>query len=95
MPLVWAGKMIGDGVEAGYIQAPAAGGLMAEVARIRQQLQTLLSYDWLSVPLVYTQTVTIATYFYFAAALFGAQWIMPQNKEMFLAVYLFCITLPL
>ena len=87
MPLVWAGKMIGDGVEAGYIQAPAAGGLMAEVARIRQQLQTLLSYDWLSVPLVYTQTVTIATYFYFAAALFGAQWIMPQNKEMFLAVY--------
>ena len=83
MPLVWAGKMIGDGVEAGYIQAPAAGGLMAEVARIRQQLQTLLSYDWLSVPLVYTQTVTIATYLYFAIALIGSQWISPQNQQMF------------
>ena len=87
MPLVWAGKMIGDGVEAGYIQAPTAGAMIEEVLRIRDNLQTLLSYDWLSVPLVYTQTVTIATYFYFGAALFGAQWIMPENKEMFLKVY--------
>ena len=87
MPLVWAGKMIGDGVEEGYIQAPTAGAMMGEVLKIRDNLQTLLSYDWLSVPLVYTQTVTIATYFYFAAALFGAQWIMPENKEMFLKVY--------
>ena len=89
MPLVWAGRMIGDGVEAGYIQAPTAGAMMGEVLKIRDNLQTLLGYDWLSVPLVYTQTVTIATYFYFAAALFGAQWIMPENKEMFLKVYNF------
>ena len=87
MPLVWAGRMIGDGVEEGYIQAPTAGAMMDEVLKIRDNLQTLLGYDWLSVPLVYTQTVTIATYFYFAAALFGAQWIMPENKEMFLKVY--------
>jgi len=87
MPLVWAGKMIGDGVEDGYIHAPTSGALIGEVIQIRENLQTLLSYDWLSVPLVYTQTVTIATYFYFAAALFGAQWVMPENKEMFLKIY--------
>ena len=28
-----------------------------QVGRVRGQLQQLLSYDWLSVPLVYTQTV--------------------------------------
>ena len=28
-----------------------------QVGRVRGQLQELLSYDWLSVPLVYTQTV--------------------------------------
>ena len=87
LPLVWAGKMIGDGVEAGYIHAPTAGEIMDEVQRIRNNLQTLLSYDWLSVPLVYTQTVTIATYFYFAAALFGAQWVMPADKEIFVKIY--------
>ena len=87
MPLVWAGRMIGDGVEAGYIHAPTAGAMIGEVLKIRENLQTLLGYDWLSVPLVYTQTVTIATYFYFLAALFGSQWIMPENKEMFLKVY--------
>ena len=87
MPLVWAGKMIGDGVEDGYIHAPTSGALIGEVIKIRENLQTLLSYDWLSVPLVYTQTVTIATYCYFAAALVGAQWVMPENKEMFLKIY--------
>lgn len=29
-----------------------------QVGRVRGQLQELLSYDWLSVPLVYTQTVS-------------------------------------
>jgi len=87
MPLVWVGKMIGDGVEKNYIKPPTATALLDEVLKIRGNLQTLLSYDWLSVPLVYTQTVTIATYFYFAAALIGAQWIMPESREMFLKTY--------
>jgi len=80
LPLVWVAKMIGDGVEDGSILPPTAGALMKEVCRIRQNLQTVLSYDWLSVPLVYTQTVTLATYFYFAAALLGSQWVIPDTE---------------
>ena len=49
LPLVWVAKMIGAGVEDGHILAPTAGTLMKEVGIIRQNLQTLLSYDWLSV----------------------------------------------
>jgi len=87
LPLVWVAKMIGSGVEEGHILAPTAGALMEEVGKIRQNLQTLLSYDWLSVPLVYTQTVTLATYFYFVAALFGSQWVIPATSEAYEKVY--------
>ena len=45
LPLVWVAKMIGAGVEDGHISIPKAGTLMKEVGNIRQNLQTLLSYD--------------------------------------------------
>ena len=87
LPLVWVGKMIGEGVEKGHILAPPAGAMMMEVGKIRQNLQTLLSYDWLSVPLVYTQTVTLATYFYFIFALLGSQWVVPDTKDAYEMIY--------
>ena len=104
LPLVWASKMVGSGLDQGYIHPPTASGLTQEILNIRERLQTLLSkiflslelnmkiktlpgYDWLSLPLVYTQTVTIATYFYFAAALVGSQWVSPENPEMFKKMY--------
>lgn len=80
LPLVWAGNMVGDATEKGEILAPVAAVVMAEVVKVRGQLQQLLSYDWVSVPLVYTQTVTLAVYFYFIAALFAAQWVTPASN---------------
>ena len=38
------------------------------------------SYDWISVPLVYTQLVTIAVYFYFAAGLLGQTRTFPFER---------------
>ena len=46
-----------------------------------------MNHDWVSVPLVYTQTVTLAVYFYFTAALIGAQWINPANEEAYKMAY--------
>ena len=60
-----------------------------QVGKIREQLQQLLSYDWLGVPLVYTQTVTLAVYFYFTAALFGAQWVNPTSKPPYARLDMF------
>ena len=45
--------------------------LMNEIAKIRSICGDLISYDWISVPLIYSQLVTLAVYSYFAAALFG------------------------
>ena len=47
----------------------------------------ILSYDWVCVPLVYTQLVTLAVYSYFAAALLGAQWVVPESSEAYRDLY--------
>ena len=47
--------------------------LIAEICSIRERLTGVMNHDWVSVPLVYTQVVTLAVYFYFTAALIGAQ----------------------
>ena len=38
------------------------------------------TYCHLPVPLVYSQVVTLAVYFYFAAALVGEQWLIRRKR---------------
>ncbi|OXU29454.1 hypothetical protein TSAR_000846 [Trichomalopsis sarcophagae] len=46
-----------------------------EFNEFRSHCGLLWSYDWVSIPLVYTQVVTLATYSFFAVALVGRQYI--------------------
>jgi len=46
---------------------------------ITENNRTLYMYSWISIPLVYTQVVTMAVYSYFLAALFGRQYLQPQE----------------
>lgn len=46
----------------------------------RSKCGLLWSYDWVSIPLVYTQVVTLATYSFFAVALVGRQYIEGAKK---------------
>ena len=39
--------------------------VLDELFEYRANLGMVFCYDWVSIPLVYTQTVTIATYMYF------------------------------
>ena len=55
----------------GLISERYVAELMNEIAKIRSICGDLISYDWISVPLIYSQLVTLAVYSYFAAALFG------------------------
>ena len=55
LPLVWAADIVSRCIEEGRLHAATASSLMEEVGRIRTDLTTILSYDWISVPLVYTQ----------------------------------------
>lgn len=55
----------------------------------------LFAYDWISIPLVYTQTVTIATYTYFLASVVGRQYLDPvkgySNHDIDLYVPVFTL----
>ena len=53
--------------------------LMNEIAKIRSICGDLISYDWISVPLIYSQLVTLAVYSYFAAALFGRYTLLSEG----------------
>ncbi len=43
----------------------------------RSNLGGLLSYDWISVPLVYMQVVTLSTWTYFLGCILGRQYLNP------------------
>ncbi|VDP41029.1 unnamed protein product [Soboliphyme baturini] len=50
------------------------------IVNYRDNLSQLVEYDWISVPLVYTQVVTIAVYSYFVASLMGRQYLDPKKN---------------
>ncbi|XP_028633354.1 bestrophin-1 [Grammomys surdaster] len=69
--------------------------LMNEVCTLRTQCGQLYAYDWISIPLVYTQVVTVAVYSFFLACLIGRQFLNPNRDypghEMDLVVPVFTI----
>ena len=73
MPLNWAGNLIMKVEKEGLICKRYVVEILNEINNIRGRNGDLLAYDWINVPIIYTQLVTIAVYAYFATALFGRQ----------------------
>ncbi|KAG2462443.1 BEST1 protein, partial [Polypterus senegalus] len=57
----------------------ALQAILSELNSLRDQCGKLYSYDWISVPLVYTQVVTMAVYSFFLASLIGRQFLDPAQ----------------
>ncbi|NP_001080317.1 bestrophin 2 L homeolog isoform X1 [Xenopus laevis] len=53
--------------------------LMEELNTFRGNCGMLFHYDWISIPLVYTQVVTIAVYSFFLTCLIGRQFLDPSR----------------
>uniref|UniRef100_A0A8C5PZG0 Bestrophin homolog n=1 Tax=Leptobrachium leishanense TaxID=445787 RepID=A0A8C5PZG0_9ANUR len=53
--------------------------ILKELNSLRAKCGRLFGYDWISIPLVYTQVVTIAVYSFFLACLIGRQFLDPQK----------------
>ncbi|XP_042906011.1 bestrophin-4 [Parasteatoda tepidariorum] len=53
--------------------------LLQEMHVFRGNCGMLFSYDWISIPLVYTQVVTLAIYTYFLATVMGRQYLDPEK----------------
>uniref|UniRef100_A0A2M3YZW2 Putative bestrophin best vitelliform macular dystrophy-associated protein n=1 Tax=Anopheles braziliensis TaxID=58242 RepID=A0A2M3YZW2_9DIPT len=76
MPLVWATNIINRARKDQLIPSDhIVQTLLMELSDIRRRLGGLIGYDTVSVPLVYTQVVTLVLYSYFTAAIMGSQMI--------------------
>ncbi|XP_071522927.1 uncharacterized protein [Panulirus ornatus] len=81
MPLVWAGSIVSRARREGRIRDDfAVKTIIDEINRFRGLCGGLLSYDWISIPLVYTQVVTLAVYSFFISTIMGRQFLDPRQN---------------
>ncbi|NXU28228.1 BEST4 protein, partial [Thalassarche chlororhynchos] len=78
IPCVWFTNLAAQARREGRIRDDVALRLlMDELNLYRAKCSMLFHYDWISIPLVYTQVVTIAVYSFFAFCLIGRQFLEP------------------
>ncbi|XP_054000930.1 bestrophin-4-like isoform X1 [Hylaeus anthracinus] len=79
LPIVWASSIVTRARKEGRIRDDfAVKTLIDELNKFRGLCGSLMHYDTISVPLVYTQVVTLAVYTYFLTSVMGRQWV--QNS---------------
>nr|XP_022910491.1 bestrophin-1-like [Onthophagus taurus] len=81
LPLAWASTIAAKAREEGLIQTDQSlQAILHEINTFRTKCGGLLSYDWISIPLVYTQVVTIAVYSYFVTSVIGQQYLYTSDE---------------
>ncbi|KAF8770283.1 Bestrophin-3 like protein [Argiope bruennichi] len=80
MPLVWASSIAIRARKEGRVRDDFALNTLVEaIAKYRMLCGGLFNYDWISIPLVYTQVVTLVVYTFFLATLMGRQYLDPTQ----------------
>merc|ERR1711902_364224 len=81
MPIKWSISIVRKAMTDDRIaNAPSYSNLVRAIAAFRKGLTEVVTYGHVTVPLVYTQVVHLAVYFYFAISLLGRQWIQVHKK---------------
>ena len=83
-PILWATKLLTRARTEGKIQieAPVFANLISSFQPIECANRKILNYNWVNFPLAYTQVATFAVYIYFFAALFGRQFLIPNDAKL-------------
>ncbi|KAG7198266.1 hypothetical protein KM043_005669 [Ampulex compressa] len=91
MPIVWASSIVTRARKEGRIRDDfAVKTLIDELNKFRGLCGSLIQYDTISVPLVYTQVVTLAVYSYFLTSVMGRQWVQnssTSNIDLYFPVF--------
>lgn len=92
VPIVWATSIVTRARKEGRVRDDASlRSLIDTLNGFRGMLMVLLFYDTISIPLVYTQVVTIAVYTFFVATVLGRQWTSRTDGDgVYNLVDLFC-----
>ncbi|XP_054843678.1 bestrophin-3 isoform X1 [Eublepharis macularius] len=81
VPFVWFGNLASKARKDGRIRDSVdLQTLLNEMNRYRSWCSLLFGYDWVGIPLVYTQVVTLAVYTFFFACLIGRQFLEPEQN---------------
>lgn len=76
VPLIWSASLVLRARKEGRIKDDfAVKTLIDEINDYRGKCGTLFAYDHVTVPIVYTQVVTIAVYMFFMSCLMGRQFL--------------------
>ncbi|NXE56864.1 BEST1 protein, partial [Dromaius novaehollandiae] len=96
IPCVWFTNLAVKARNEGRIRdSVLLQGILNELNTLRSQCGRLYGYDWISIPLVYTQVVTVAVYSFFLACLIGRQFLDPEKAypghelDLFVPVFTF------
>ncbi|KAM6217659.1 bestrophin-4 [Rhynchocyon petersi] len=82
VPCVWFTNLAAQARKEGRIRDDIALCLLLdELNKYRAKCSLLFHYDWISIPLVYTQVVTIAVYSFFGLSLVGRQFVEPEKGD--------------
>ncbi|XP_042896395.1 bestrophin-2a-like isoform X2 [Parasteatoda tepidariorum] len=80
VPLTWFINLIRAAVKEGRVTAgEPVKQLLDEVNNLRNKTGHLWGHDWVTVPLVYTQVVTLLTHLFFVTCLVGRQFLDPEQ----------------
>ncbi|XP_072257451.1 bestrophin-3 isoform X2 [Pyxicephalus adspersus] len=80
VPVVWFGNLASKARSEGRIRDSMDLQIMLnEMNRYRSWCGLLFGYDWVGIPLVYTQVVTLAVYTFFFACIIGRQFLDPKQ----------------
>ncbi|XP_010190241.1 PREDICTED: bestrophin-3 [Mesitornis unicolor] len=80
VPFVWFGNLASKARKEGRIRDSVdLQTMMNEMNKYRSWCSLLFGYDWVGIPLVYTQVVTLAVYTFFLACLIGRQFLDPDQ----------------
>ncbi|KAJ8679282.1 hypothetical protein QAD02_015069 [Eretmocerus hayati] len=92
LPIVWASSIVTRARKEGRIRDDfAVKTLIDELNKFRGSCGSLVQYDTISIPLVYTQVVTIAVYTYFLINVISQQWIeeQPYVVDIYFPIFTF------
>ncbi|CAH8669187.1 unnamed protein product [Schistosoma rodhaini] len=81
VPVVWTTSLVTLAGKEGFItNHHALVSIIDEINNFRQGLLDMFMIDFVCIPLVYTQVVTLAVYIYFIASLVGRQFIIDSSR---------------
>uniref|UniRef100_A0A8C8SRF7 Bestrophin homolog n=1 Tax=Pelusios castaneus TaxID=367368 RepID=A0A8C8SRF7_9SAUR len=82
IPCVWFTNLAAQARRDGRVRDDVALRLLIDELNLyRAKCSMLFHYDWISIPLVYTQVVTIAVYSFFAFCVIGRQFLEPLDPD--------------